>query len=170
MKAVYGVFDTRSEAERAVSGLMNAGYPRDEISIITRRGGKIIEAHADEVGEPKRETNVTEGATIGAATGGVLGALLAGASVIAGAGVVATGGASLVVTGPIMAALAGLGAGSAAGGLVGGLIGYGIEKDDAEMVAKRIAEGDVVVTVKTDEDSADAARRILYSKGMPTIS
>jgi uncharacterized membrane protein len=64
-------------------------------------------------------------------------------------------GLGLVVSGPILAALAGAGAGGATGGLAGALIGWGIPEERAKMYESGIREGGTVlgVTPRSTDDA-----------------
>src|SRR6516164_3596207 len=107
MTAVIGTFADRSEAERFVAQLRQAGFRDDEIGMTT----PVKEAKG-----PTAEEDIA----LGAAAGGALGAF---------AGAVATG--LIPGIGPVLAAgllvgiLGGAAAGATAGGIVGALIGLG---------------------------------------------
>src|SRR5438132_9593949 len=107
---ITGIFHNRESAERGVEDLLAAGFPREDISILmseTTRGREF---------GVKEATKAPEGAATGATIGGILGAIAAG---LAAVGTLVIPGVSLVAAGPLVAALAGLGAGAAAGGLTG---------------------------------------------------
>ena len=95
------------------------------------------------------DTKADEGAISGAALGGIAGALL---SMLTTAGAMAIPGLNLVVTGPLVAALASLGAGALAGGVVGGLIGAGIPEHEAKLYEKEIRNGGVLLAVQALDD------------------
>src|SRR5690606_19644341 len=111
---VTGPFDSPRQAALAVQTLEARGVPGDAISLLTGdrfdRNAFTVETHSKAAG----------GVGIGAASGGAIGALVAGLTAV---GTIATGGAGILVAGPIAAALAGAGAGAATGGVLGGLIG-----------------------------------------------
>ena len=60
----------------------------------------------------------------------------------------------LIVAGPLLAALAGGGAGAVTGGIIGGLIGSGIPESNAKAYEEILKTGGVVigVTPKTADD------------------
>ncbi len=103
------------EASLAVDHLVAAGIKPDEISVLM--SDKTHDTHF----AVNEATKAPEGGATGAAIGGTLGAI--GATAAAAAGVVIPG-VGFLAAGPIMTALAGLGAGAAAGGAVGGLVGF----------------------------------------------
>src|ERR1044071_9130263 len=110
---VTGLFRSRADADRAVEDLVHYGWSRDDISLLmsdATRGREFGLAMA---------TKAPEGAATGATIGGVLGAIAAG---LVALGIIAIPGIGLVAAGPIVATLAGLGAGGAAGGVEGGVL------------------------------------------------
>jgi len=115
----------------------------------------------------KKSTKAPEGAATGAALGGVLGAVAAG---LAAVGTIAVPGLALVAAGPVVAALAGLGAGAAAGGLTGGLLGLGIPEHEAKFYAKEIEKGGILVGVYTHDDRVEMARDILNAAGADQVT
>jgi hypothetical protein len=157
---VTGLFRSRASAERAVEDLMHYGWSRDDISLLmsdATRGREFGLAMA---------TKAPEGAATGATIGGVLGAIAAG---LVALGVIALPGIGLVAAGPIVATLAGLGAGAAAGGLTGALIGLGLPEHEARFYNEEIERGGILVGVYTHDDRADQARKILDAAGAEKV-
>ena len=76
-------------------------------------------------------------------------------------GVITVPGLGLVAAGPIVATLAGLGAGAAAGGLTGGLIGLGLPEREAKFYNEAVEMGGILVGVYTHDDRVAQARKIL---------
>lgn len=151
-KLVTGLFKTRSGAERAVDKLVNDGFPREDISLLmsdATRGREFALQMA---------TKAPEGAATGATVGGALGAIAAGLVVL---GVIAIPGLAIVAAGPVIATLAGLGAGAAAGGLAGALIGLGIPEHEAKFYNEAIEKGGILLGVYAHDDRAGHARKIL---------
>ena len=114
----------------------------------------------------KKGTKVPEGAATGMTVGGVLGAVAAG---LAAVGSITIPGLALVAAGPLVAALAGLGAGAAAGGLTGALIGLGIPEHEAKFFHKEIEKGGILVGVYAHEDRIKLARDILDAAGAERV-
>ena len=159
-KLVTGLFKTRSVAERAVDGLVNDGYPREDISLLmsdATRGREFALQMA---------TKAPEGAATGATVGGALGAIAAGLVVL---GVIAIPGLAIVAAGPLVATLAGLGAGAAAGGLAGALIGMGIPEHEAKFYNEAIEQGGILLGVYAHDDRATQARKILEASGAEKV-
>jgi hypothetical protein len=98
--------------------------------------------------------------------GGALGAIAAG---LVATGVLAVPGLALVAAGPIVATLAGLGAGAAAGGVTGALIGLGIPEHEARFFNEQIEHGGILIGVYTHDDRAGQARRVLEAAGADKV-
>jgi hypothetical protein len=116
--AVFGIYSTYSAAESGIDALKAAGFRNTDISaLFPENVGSKDFAH-------QKNTKAPEGATTGASTGAVVGGALGW---LAGIGALAIPGIGpLIAAGPIVAAIAGVGAGGVVGGLTGGLIGMGI--------------------------------------------
>jgi hypothetical protein len=116
----------------------------------------------------EKESKAGDGAAIGSAAGGVLGAIAAG---LAAAGTIVIPGLNLVVYGPLIAAAAGAGVGAAAGGLVGSLVGLGIPEYVAKRYEDEIKDGAVLIVVDAeDSDEADKAKDIFERGDAHNIS
>ena len=87
-----------------------------------------------------------EGAGVGSAIGGTLGAIVGGIAAIGTS--VLIPGLGLVIAGPLAAALAGAGAGGLTGGLVGALVGAGLPEDEAQRYEGDIKNGNIVMGFK----------------------
>lgn len=144
---VTGIFVDPLDAHRSVNVLIEAGFPREDLSLIAPAPAAMEE-----------RSSVGEGAAIGAGLGGALGALIAG---FGGLGAMVIGGAPVLAAGPILAALAGAGAGAAGGGVLGGLIGLGIPQDDVERYAESFEKGSVLLGVRCPASRESLARDIL---------
>lgn len=160
-KIVTGIFQNRRAADLAVEQLYAAGFSEREISVLMsdETRGREFGVH--------ESSKAPEGAAVGAAAGGTLGAIAAGLIAI---GVVAVPGLGLVAVGPLLAALAGAGAGGAAGGLIGGLVGAGVPEHEAELLANEVAEGGILLGVYAHDDNAKQAESILKSAGAKSVA
>lgn len=97
--------------------------------------------------------------------GGVLG-WLAGISAIAIPGI-----GPFIAAGPILAALAGIGAGGVVGGITGSLIGFGIPEYEAKRYEGRIKKGGILVSVDCDDSKwTHRAKTILEETGAEDVS
>ena len=158
-KSVFGIAITHGQAERIVEQLQAEGFAASEISVLMPDTGGTRD-----VGHVKA-TKAPEGATTGAATGGVIG-LLAGIGALAIPGV-----GPFIAAGPIMAALSGAAVGAATGGVVGGLIGLGIPEIEAKRYEEKLKKGNYLIAVHTDEsEDVDRAKHIFKTAGAEDIS
>src|SRR5215211_2742286 len=165
-KTVVGLFDNFTEAQNVVQELVNAGFQRNDISLLAsdRRG-----EYSRAVGAG--ESAAGEGAAAGAVGGGVLGG---GLGLLVGIGALAIPGIGPVLAaGPLAAALGtagastlvGAGVGAAAGGIIGALVGAGIPEADASFYAEGIRRGGTLLMVKAPDDMAQRADDLMRSNG-----
>jgi hypothetical protein len=160
------VFDTREEAERALTELRSQGINEDSISIIGRHGEQSdtsggIDNDDDDAGD--KAANAGKGAVGGAIAGGLLGIA---ALAIPGVGPLAAAGA--IASGAIPGAAAiGAGAGAVAGGLSGMMTGHGVSDEDARYYEDRIKQGGYFLSVDADRAGvpAETAQEILFRNG-----
>jgi len=153
-KTVVGLFDDFSHAQSVVNDLESAGFPRDQISIVTHEHGVSHGTSSASAGADHGH-GVVGGAIGGAAKGGVIGGLTGLAASLVMLAIPGVGPALAV--GPLAATLSGAGLGAAGGGVIGGLTGLGIPHDEAGYYAEGIRRGSTLVSVNTDDARADAA-------------
>jgi hypothetical protein len=158
MKTVVGMFDDLSDAHEVVEDLMDAGFTRDDVSLVARdrasEYGTFLDEDVDDVDNEVAESTAT-GAVAGGAIGGLAGLLVGlGALTIPGIGPV-------VAAGPIVAALTGAGIGAAAGGIFGALVGWGIPETEAELYAEGVRRGAIIVAVRAPENRVERAVEIM---------
>lgn len=148
-RMVTGMFRDRESAEGAYRSLTERGYNKDDVNVLMTDETRKRHFPDDDT---ELGSKALEGAGVGAAIGGTLGAVIAG---IAAVGTLVIPGVGLIAAGPLAAALAGLGAGGAVGGLIGALVGAGIPEERARIYEKGIKEGGIVmgVTPRSDEDA-----------------
>lgn len=157
-----GVFAQVEHAEDAVHKLLDAGIPKDHISVIC--SDESVKQHFGEIPEHDAidETNKSRTAEFGIA-GGALGA------VVSVAGVLTTGGVGIAVIGPILG-------GAIAGSLIGLFVGRGVEEELARFYDQAVGRGDILVAVTFHEDesghseSLKRAETILEKEGIKPIS
>jgi hypothetical protein len=149
-KMVSSVFRNQEDTERAFDSLRTLGYQQNEIDVLISektRTDWYSNADDDDDDEVHEVGNkATEGIGVGGAVGTAIGATLG--AVIAIGTTVALPGLGLIVAGPIVAALAGGGAGAVTGGLVGGLIGLGISEENAKAYQEVLRQGGAVIAVE----------------------
>lgn len=147
-----GTFRDRESAERAYNAMLERGYSKDDINVMMSNETRDKHFKHTEV-DTDLGNKSAEGAAAGAGIGGVAGVIV---GVLAAAGTLAIPGLGVVLAGPLVAGLAGLGAGGAAGGLIGALVGAGIPEDRAKLYEADLKNGGIVLGTKTrsDEDAA----------------
>jgi uncharacterized membrane protein len=150
-----GLFDTRNDAEEAITRLQqDLDIAPSDISYVYRNTeGEVKEVEKVDLAD----SNAGEGAVSGAVVGGTIGGLAGLATVV---GLIPVIG-PIFAAGPLIAALgiggaagtvaAGAATGAAAGGLIGALVNAGVSEDRAKAFEERVQAGDVLVSVDTDE-------------------
>lgn len=156
-ETITRMYDTYQHATGAVNGLKSQGFTDDQISLL---------AHAGEH-RAMSDTAVGDGVGTGAGVGGALGA---GAGLLTGLGILAIPGVGPVVAAGWLAAtaagaVAGALAGGATGGIVGSMMDGGVPEHDAHVYAEGVRRGGAVVTVRSPDDRAPEAIRVLDSFG-----
>ena len=151
---VIGLYDRLEDAQNAVSELVSAGFPREDISIVAADTEGKFKTYVGAPGEDAGE-GVATGAGVGAAIGG-LGGLLVGIGALAIPGI-----GPVLAAGPIASALIGMGVGAVTGGLIGALVDAGVPEEQANLYAEGIRRGGTLVKVMTPEDRSDDANRIM---------
>lgn len=144
------MFETYSEAAKAVGDLEASGIAHSDISIIANNADNQAVTHTgtDTVSATDPDAPATgagAGATVGTLVGGGVG-LLTGLGLLAIPGV-----GPVVAAGWLVATLSGAGVGAAAGGLLGGLTGAGVPEEHAHVYAEGIRRGGTLVTVRAPE-------------------
>lgn len=142
------LYDTYSDAQKAVRGLEAAGVPHSDISIVANNsdswyGTDKVDRDGDGVDD--RAEGAGKGAGIGAGVGGAAGLL-------AGLGLLAIPGLGPVVAAGWLAATAvGAAAGAATGGIVGALTEAGVSKEDAPLYAEGVRRGGTLVSARVPD-------------------
>src|SRR5688572_28104531 len=152
-----GVYNTIAQADQAVQGLLDAGFTREEISVICSDPAKEAHFRAFEKEEPAGTFTLPA-----AATGGAIGAALGGLTAFAG--IVATGGIGLVAAGAL-----GVLSGGAFGSLIGAMVTRGFEKSAANYYDQAVVAGKILVAVEVHGEDQQArlatASRVLDEAG-----
>jgi len=150
-RMVTGLFRDRESAERAYGSVSSRGYGKDDVNLMMSEEAR--KRHFADGGDTELGDKALEGAGVGSAIGGTVGAVLAGIAAIGTS--LALPGLGLIVAGPLAAALAGAGAGGLTGGLIGALVGSGIPEERAAEYERGIKEGGIVMGVpaRSDEDA-----------------
>jgi hypothetical protein len=154
--AVFGIYLSSFDAECGAADLISAGYSSRDISVLL-----------PDVRSLKAAEGTTDGVTAGGLLGGALG-ILAGAG-----GLVIPGVGPILAAGPILAGLAGSGAGAegAAGGLGGALVGFGIPEYEAQRYEGRVTDGGTLLSVHcTGPAQVKRAKQIFNSSGADHVA
>jgi len=161
--AVFGIYSTVGQAERAVDTLAHDGFSNADVSVLLPDNESSKEfAH-------EKHTKAPEGTATGAAAGGTIGGTL---GLLAGIGALAIPGLGpFIAAGPIMGALAGVGVGGAVGGLVGALVGMGIPEYEAKRYEGRVKSGGILLSVHCDtSEQITRAKDVLKRTGAEDIA
>jgi hypothetical protein len=161
--AVFGIYSSALQAERAVDTLIAAGFPGSNISVL------LPDVRSTKEFAHEKDTKAPEGTAVGVTTGGVIGGTI---GVLAGVGMLAIPGIGpFIAAGPIMAGLAGLGVGGAVGGLVGALVGMGIPEYEAKRYEGRVKGGGTLLSVHCDtSEEISKAKDMLKGTGAEDIA
>lgn len=161
---VIGVFADSDGAEEGLVGLRDAGFPKDDLSLVF--------SHSDAAGEIPSQAasnrggdSAVEGAVIGGVTGGVIAGLI-------GAGLLAIPGAGpFLAAGWLASAAGGAGVGAAAGGWLGAITRIGVPDDVAQSYEEDVAAGRWLVMVRAEEGRLEhEALRILKEVGARKVN
>lgn len=157
-KAVFAIYNNRSELENGVDRLKTNGFRMSDISLLLPQDSGVQEM------KHTKSTKAPEGAATGAGTGAVLGGVL---GLLVGIGALAIPGVGpFIAAGPIMASLAGLGVGSAVGAVSGALVGLGIPEYEAKRYEGFVKDGGILMSVHVDDSNwADKAKDIIEATG-----
>ena len=152
------LFDSQSEAERAVSELRQSGISDGALSVIAQKGRTMTtrDVHGDVTDE--EHTNVLRGILGGGALGAGLGVA---ALAIPGVGPLIGLGAIAAAAVPEAMAI-GAAVGAAAGTFNEVLLKHGVDEHDAKYYGEGMKNGGVLVTV---DGGGEQARDILYRNG-----
>lgn len=160
---VYGIYSHRSQAEAGVDRLIGAGFRKEDISVLMQDNtGTKDFAHEKDTKAPE---GTTAGVIAGGAIGGAFGLLVGlGAIIIPGLG-------PLLVAGPIIAALTGVGSGGIVGGIIGALVGMGIPEYEAKRYEGHVKSGGILASVHCDSrEWVSKAKDVLKRTGADDIS
>lgn len=153
-QTVIALYDDFTTARRVVEDLVDAGFSRNNISIVANDASGEYSRYLADHDMDEDDVSAGEGAGFGAVVGALVGL---GAALIPGIGPV-------LAAGPFAAAaMAGLGAaaGAATGGIVAGLVDLGVPEEEANYYAEGIRRGGTMVSITTDESSVNRAQDIM---------
>jgi len=161
--AVFGIFESVASADRAIDALVKSGISPSAVSALLPEN-----LGSKEIGTEKA-SKAPEGASTGASSLATLGGAL---GLLIGIGAITVPPlAPLVAAGPLIATLAGIGAGGVIGGFAGALVGLGIPEYEAKRYEGSLQKGAILVSVHCDtSDEIKLAKGIMKSMGGEHIS
>jgi hypothetical protein len=139
-----------------VNELVNAGYSRDDVSIVTR--DSKADADLPNIG-PQPQTGTGTDAGTGAAIGGIAG-FIGGIVALAIPGI-----GPIIAAGPLAAGIMGAGLGAATGGVIGALKERGVPENDASTFSEAIRRGRAMLTAYVPSDRAEEIADFLDRHG-----
>lgn len=158
-----GVFKTLAEADNAIQRLLESGFDRTQLTVIC--SDPVKQEHFDNF---QQEEVLGPSGSESAATGGMVGALLGGATAVAG--LATAGGALVLIGGGALAA----GIGGVLGGFIGAMMDRGLHKDIADYYDQAVTKGHILVAVEDHSDShvttMEQAKRIFTLAGAMPVS
>lgn len=161
--AVFGLYPDTLALERSLDALRAAGFRHTDVSVLKPEGAGTRDlAHQ---AASKAPEGAATGAATGAAVGGILGWLVGvGALTIPGIG-------PFLAAGPIVTALAGMGAAGTTGGLIGALAGIGVPEYEAKLYEGRLRNGGMLLSVHCDDGEwAQRAKDLLKRTGAEDVA
>lgn len=150
-KGVVALYDNWTDAEAAVQDLLDNGFDRNQINIVTRHNVEEVAQRGK-----TRESALLSPAVGGMVAGGVAGGILAGL-----AGIALPGIGTVLVGGPLFAAFFGANAGAVIGGLVAPFADWGLRDNDVTFYEEGIKRGGTLIAVKTEGGASDLATSII---------
>jgi len=161
---VTAVFRNRNHAMQAIDWLHEHGYGDDEISSVMPDQARVDVRDKSEKAKARDESLPNE--TTGAMAGGAIGAAMgAGLATVAALGTnLVLPGLGLIISGPVVAALTGAGAGALMGSVVGNLLGHNVSESDAKSYEDELKKGGVAIgVVPHSEEERNDIRKALTS-------
>lgn len=159
------MFDSESDAQRAVGELRDAGIDDGALSVIAKNNGTTTARDADGTITDEHHENLTRGILGGGALGAGLGVL---ALAIPGVGPLVAAGAIAASAVPGAMAI-GAAAGAVAGTLNETLKDHGVSEEDASYYGDHLTSGGVLVTVSGGASNASVTD-ILRRNGGHSVS
>ena len=150
-QTLVATFDHQDAAERALSGLHEAGFGGQEISIMAKDPRRLKEVDAEFV----EGTLMEEAGKVGGIFGGVVGGLMGLF------GMFIPGVGPIVASGAILSLLCGTAIGAAAGGLIGGLAGMGVPQTEAEIFVNSLKEDKILLVISAGSERILEAKQII---------
>ncbi len=149
---ISGLFSSYQDFTDLIESLTRRGYKEDDISVL------MTERTRNQYIAPQENTKAPEGATVGSLSGGVLGLVLGGLTLV---GNIILPGTGLLVAGPLVGALTAGAIGAATGGLLGALVGAGIPEHEAKFFEEALKqEGQILVVAHVMKDHVKEVKAV----------
>lgn len=161
-KTFIKLFTDIHSAEHAYKSALMNGYNSSDINVIMSENTK--KQYFDSIlVEPSKSNQVLAGAGLGGTLGGLaLGAL---AMTLASGTEYLLPELGLIVSGPLMVGLAGVGVGCFSGGLIGALVGWGLTSDKAQLYKKGIENGGIILATDSTHSNRKALEQEWHKLG-----
>jgi len=144
---VVGVFQDRTDADRAVDELRKAGFRNEQIGVVAKRDESYGDVAASDEGS-EAGTGALAGIVAGAGIGGLVGlGIIAGVIPVLG---------PVIAGGTLATILANAAGGAAIAGVAGALIGAGVPEHETEYYKGEFEAGRTIVTVQCEGRAAEA--------------
>lgn len=149
MPTLTHLYDSEEQVRGVVAALIEAGYRREQISIVAPRAAVPDEPEVVEA------TPVETGAAVGGLAG-------AGAGLLAAAGAFAIPGVGpLIGLGALASALVGAAGGAIVGSLAGTLVEWGVDPEAAPVYEEGLRRGSSLVSIDVERGQEAAVTAIL---------
>lgn len=170
MKSIFGIFNSVSIVEEFLNSVEQVGIDSSEVSVVSKENSDLVAL--------REHGTATANAVDGVASGGLVGGL---AGLLAGlAAITITPIGSLLLAGPLVAALGLTGAGAVAtsgaltgavaGGLLGGLVKLGFPEDEAEKYQSKIMNGGILVSVNAQSNQENEIKNAFKTHNAEDIT
>lgn len=169
METIVGIFDSRADAEQAVTSLQGTGIPHEKLTLLAPGASdeRIAEVRTTEGEQPGmgKALGATVGGALGVAGGAQLGAVAASFFVPGVGPVIAAG-----LLGAAILGIGGAATGAAAGGAMEGGLAHGLPRDELFVYEDALRRGrTVVIGFAEDGDVAERGRHVLAAAGAESI-
>lgn len=149
---ISGLFVSYKDFAELIEALNLRGYKEEDLSVL------MSEHTHRQYFTPQENTKAPEGAAVGTLSGGILGAVIGGLSLV---GNIILPGSGLLVAGPLVGALTAGAVGAAAGGLIGALVGAGIPEHEAKFFEEALKqEGQILVVAHVLKDHVKEVKAV----------
>lgn len=149
---VSGIFSSYADFATLIEALNMRGYREDDLSVL------MSENTHHQYFAPQENTKAPEGVTLGGLSGGILGAIAGGLTLV---GNIVLPGSGLLVAGPLVGALTAGAIGAVTGGFIGALIGAGIPEHEAKFFEYALKEqGRILVVAHIPKDESTEVKAV----------